>query len=256
MPNANPALPPFDLFSVEHALTILVIVTAWVAIIFQGRRRGSEAAARGARVLAVVLVAYKLVETWAWYAIIDYPPLGLLPLHVCGILFFVSAWALWTRRQTAYELSYFWTFAGTSHSLVTPDVAVGFPTFPYFAFFTSHGLLLLAALYGTLVLRMRPGRGSVWRAFAAINLFAIFVGLVNLALGTNYMFLMEKPQASTLMDYLGAWPWYLLSLEVLALVSFGLWYLPFWLGDRRLRAADAGRISDREAAPGSPPPGA
>ncbi len=237
MPTADLALPPFELFSGGHLLTLAVIVAAWVAVIFQGRRRDSEAARRGARALAVALVVYKVVETWAWYSLESYPALGLLPLHICGVLFLISAYTLWTGSQRSYELTYFWTFAGTSHSLITPDVGVGFPTFPYFAFFASHSLLLMAALYATLVLRMRPLPGSVLRAFVAINLYALFVGLVNLVLGTNYMFLMEKPQASTLMDYLGPWPWYVVSLELLALVSFGLWYLPFWIGDRRRRVS-------------------
>ncbi len=239
MPTADPALPPFELFSGGHLLTLGVIVTAWVAVIFQGRRRDSAAAQRGGRILAIVLLVYKVVDTWAWYTIVDYPPIGLLPLHICDVLFLVSAYTLWTGSQRSYELTYFWTFAGTSHSLITPDVAVGFPSFPYFAFFASHGLLLMAALYATLVLRMRPMPGSVLRAFVALNLYALFVGLVNLVLGTNYMFLMEKPEAATLMDYLGPWPWYLLSLELLALVSFCLWYLPFWIGDRCRRPSAA-----------------
>lgn len=233
------SLPPFELFGIEHLFTVGVIVAAWVAVIVRGRKNGSERAWRGARALAVILVGYHLVETWLRWALLEVPPSQVLPLHVCGILFYVSAYALWSGHQLAYEIAYFWTFAGTSHSLVTPDVPVGFPTLHYFSFFASHGLLLLAALYATLVMRMRPGRGSVWRALVAIHLFAATVFGANLLLGTNYMFLMAKPAASTLMDYLGPWPWYLLTLEVLAVASFALWYLPFWLRDRAA-GAEAG----------------
>lgn len=226
------SLPPFVLFSVEHGLTVAVIVAAWVAIILRGRNHDASRAHRGGRGLAVTLVAYHVIETWVRYVVLDLPLSQVLPLHVCGILFYISAYALWTRRQLAFEISYYWTFGGTAHSLITPDVPVGFPTLEYFSFFVSHGLLLLAALYLTLVLRLRPRPGSMWKALGAINLFAVLVGAINLVLGTNYMFLMAKPAASTLMDYLGPWPWYLLSLEGIAVVSFALWYLPFWLRER------------------------
>ena len=232
MPPASESLPPFVLFSGEHLVTLLVIVSVWVALVFRGRNHAAEAAVRGGRVLAVILVAYDLVETWIRWIVLDLPLSHVLPLHICGILFYVSAYTLWTRRPLAYEITYFWTFAGTSHSLITPDVATGFPTFRYFSFFISHGLLILAALYATFVLRLRPRPGSVWRALVAINLFAFGVGAANLVLDTNYMFLMAKPQASTLLDFLGPCPWSLLALEALALTSFTLWYLPFWLRDR------------------------
>lgn len=237
------SLPPFVLFSTEHMVTVAAIVGAWVAVIASARKNGRDAARRGGRSLAMLLVGYHVVETALRHIILDLPVSEVLPLHVCGILFYVSAYALWTERLLAYEISYFWTFAGTAHSLVTPDVPVGFPTLQYFSFFASHGLLLLAALYATMVLRMRPRAGSVWRALVAINLFAVFVGLANLMLGTNYMFLMAKPATATLMDFLGPWPWYLLALEGIAVVSFGLWYLPFWLRARAGTADGSGRAA-------------
>jgi uncharacterized membrane protein YwaF len=42
------------------------------------------------------------------------------------------------------------------------------------------------------------------------------------------------------MDFLGPWPWYVLSLAGLALVSSLIYYLPFLIGD--LVAARSGPI--------------
>jgi hypothetical integral membrane protein (TIGR02206 family) len=53
------------------------------------------------------------------------------------------------------------------------------------------------------------------------------VGIFNLAFGTNYMFLCEKPSGTTLLDAMGPWPWYLLAGEVLAAALFWLMWLPW-----------------------------
>jgi uncharacterized membrane protein YwaF len=41
----------------------------------------------------------------------------------------------------------------------------------------------------------------------------IFVGLVNWAIGSNYMFIARKPDTPSLIDVLGPWPLYIIWLE-------------------------------------------
>jgi len=41
------------------------------------------------------------------------------------------------------------------------------------------------------------------------------------------MFLMEKPMGGSILDFLGPWPWYLLSLEFVGLLMLLLCYAPF-----------------------------
>jgi uncharacterized membrane protein YwaF len=58
-------------------------------------------------------------------------------------------------------------------------------------------------------------------------------GSGNALSGGNYMLLAERPETASLLDYMGAWPWYILGAALLALAMFALLDIPF----RRRRAA-------------------
>jgi uncharacterized membrane protein YwaF len=45
------------------------------------------------------------------------------------------------------------------------------------------------------------------------------------------MYVSRKPEFATAIDYMGPWPWYILGLELLGLLSFVLIYLPFAVRD-------------------------
>ena len=113
-------------------------------------------------------------------------------------------------------------------------------------------------MWGVLVFRQRPEPRSILRAWIALNLLAGVAALVNWALGTNYLYLGGKPAGASLLDWLGPWPWYLLSVEALALFSFALWYLPFARRRAEARAADGATpaLGARRSARrrGRPPP--
>jgi hypothetical integral membrane protein (TIGR02206 family) len=155
----------------------------------------------------------------------------LLPLEICNLMVLVSVFTLLTKSQPGYEFIYLLGIPAASQVLITPALGpYGFPHILFFQIFISHGGIVLAALYLTLVEGMRPRAWRVvWRVAFWTTLYAGVVFFLNGLLGSNYLFLASKPPAATLLDYLGPWPWYILSIVVIGLALAILMYLPFHL---------------------------
>ena len=81
-----------------------------------------------------------------------------MPLHVCGITVFAAVITLVFRRQTAYEIAYFWGLVGATNAVVTPQLEFGYPQYRFFQYFIAHGGIVAAALFATWGLGMRPTR--------------------------------------------------------------------------------------------------
>lgn len=214
---------PFHPFGLLHLVTVLVVVGVIALVAGLGRRAGMERAKVGGKVLGVVLLVYYAVEGWVRVTWLHMPPILLLPGELCNALFFVGAFALITDSKVAHEILFFWTFAGTIHSLITPTPLDGWPSVEYVRFFAGHGILVLAATYAVVALDVTVTRGSLLRAAIALQVWEGLVALVDYALDLNFMFLRRPPPSPTLFDALGPWPWYLVSLEGIALVSFAVW---------------------------------
>jgi hypothetical integral membrane protein (TIGR02206 family) len=151
-----------------------------------------------------------------------------LPLHLCGVSVLLAALMLYTKSFAIFELTYFWAMGGALQGLLTPDVdGWDFPHFRFITTFLSHGLIVTANLSMVFVLGMRPTFVSYLKSMAVVNAYAGAMLLYNRATGANYGFLCRKPDSPTLLDLLGPWPWYLLSLEAIALVLSFLFLVPF-----------------------------
>ncbi|ASN07447.1 TIGR02206 family membrane protein [Virgibacillus necropolis] len=150
-----------------------------------------------------------------------------LPLQLCSISLYLSIFMLITKKYALFEITFFLGIGGAIQALLTPELFYDFPHFRYFHFFIAHISIVLASVYMIFVLKYKPTFKSVWKSILGLNLIAFFVFFVNKATGGNYMFLSRKPSNPSLIDYLGDYPWYIFSLELIALITFFILYLPF-----------------------------
>jgi hypothetical integral membrane protein (TIGR02206 family) len=227
-------LPPFVPFGLAHLGTLASVGLLAVALVALVRAR--PALGRPVRLALaagiVVLVAFELSvgarEGWlGWTA--------LLPLELCDAALVLAVVTLVAPRRAAAEVVYFWAGSGTLLAMLTPELPWSFPRWEFVVFFGLHGLVLVAALVLVFGLGFRPRPGAPFRVFGITAGWAAIVGLVDLALGTNYMYLRHKPIVPTPLDWMGPWPVYIGVGAAVALVLFLVLALPFrreWQAER------------------------
>jgi hypothetical integral membrane protein (TIGR02206 family) len=227
---------PFKLFGPSHWAVLAATAAVTAGLVLLARRGGGGRAARGLAwgLAGLLLLAEAAHMTLAVHA----DPASLkdhLPFQLCDWVIFATCAALLLRRQVAYELAYFWGLSGTLQALLTPDLRDDFPSPHFVSFQTLHAGVVVAVLYLTLGLGMRPRWRSIPRVWLCLQVYAVVTALLDWLLDSNYGYLRGKPAQASLYDYLGPWPYYLLSLEALSLLLFLICYAPFALLDRLRR---------------------
>ncbi len=155
-----------------------------------------------------------------------------LPLQMCGVSAILAGVVMFTDNQWVYEFLWYWGIPGAFHSLLTPEFTSGKEGFLFMEYYLSHGGIIGAALFATIVLRRRPRKDSWWKVFLWSQLILPVIGGVNWLLDANYMYLCVKPIVNNPF-IIGEWPWYILGLEVAGLLHFLVVYLPFGIQYRR-----------------------
>ena len=226
--------PPFQLFSPTHFVAIGLVLGC--CLVLAALLANASVHPQRRELLRHSIAVFSLLnligwQIWQWQVGI-WTPAYALPLHVCTFSNLLCAIMLWSRSYRIFEIQYFWATAGVTQALLTPDIGrFGFPHFVFLIFFTSHGIILAAVAFMLVAERMRPTWSSLGRATVVTIGFLAAIGVVNWLTGGNYMFIAHKPEFSSLIDLLGPWPWYILSMIAVGIVAFVVVYAPFALHD-------------------------
>ena len=218
---------PFVLFGISHLLLFVwVFLFGWLVI-----RAGMKADEKRRNQLRWFLIALFLiweVEWQAWHIITDTWSLQKkLPLHMCSIMIWISIWGLLTRKPFVMALMYFFGIAGAIQAIITPDAIYAFPHFRFMNTWFSHSLLVTAGFWVVFVEGYRPTLKDLRNCFIAVHVFALPVYLLNVTIGSSYLYLGKKPETASLMDFFPEWPWYFFILQGLLLIIMIGMYLPF-----------------------------
>ena len=214
----------FVRFGFEHNIWLLFGTIILCIMIYFGRRMSHKNQ-------QIIGLSHALVTTgiWALMNVVIYQYNGLmwsslLPFHVCYFFNLVLPFMHSKRSFPIFEIAYFWVLAGCIQGLVTPDLDESFPHYFNIRYFVVHLGLVMSVLYATIVYRFRPTWKGIVRAMLVGNLYMCFAHLVNLSLGTNFMYV-EKAPPNTILDLFGEH--YLFWAELAATFLFCILMLPF-----------------------------
>ncbi|PGZ97159.1 TIGR02206 family membrane protein [Bacillus pseudomycoides] len=157
-----------------------------------------------------------------------------LPFELCTISLFLASIMIVTKSYKLYEIVFFTGILGASQAILTPNLQYAFPHFRFIEYFIAHALLILAPLFMTWVEGYRPTFQSIKRTMLFLNALLPIILFVNYKTGGNYMFLAHKPETASLLDMLGPYPYYIISLEIVAFISCFILYMPFHRSGSRM----------------------
>jgi hypothetical integral membrane protein (TIGR02206 family) len=209
--------PGFSAFGPDHIavlagtlflIAVIIISSPWI------RELRDDRVFRG--FLAGLIVANEIMS-WTYHA--SRGEWGI-PLQLCDIEMFLMAYALLGKSLRVKQLAFLWGLAGSSQAIITPDLYAPFPTYPWIQFFLGHVGIVIAAVYLAAREDLYFKICSSIQAWIVINIYVVAAGLINFFLGTNLGYLARKPEHESLISLLGPWPYYIISLDIIAAVLF------------------------------------
>jgi hypothetical integral membrane protein (TIGR02206 family) len=227
----------FQHWSATHILIVVATFVLAGILIFIGRRNAARTfpVSIGKIIGGILLLNYACyvcyrIHSGLWMVRYD------LPMELCNWAALATMFAFFLQNRTLAELAYFWVMAGSINGVISPDLAVSFPHPYFFIFFIAHSGLVIGSLYLVFGLKYYPRPGAIRRVFIISQIYLATAFVINYVLGGNYGYTMAKPGSASLFDYLGPWPYYLISLEGIALFLYGVLYLPFFFWHRHVRS--------------------
>ncbi|MGG4488008.1 TIGR02206 family membrane protein [Metabacillus idriensis] len=219
---------PFSAFSAVHFSSIfLLLLTLWLLFLFrkkllnENRNKAARWILAGTGFIFELSYHLWLILNGTWNAAYT------LPLELCSISLFLCFILLFTKSRRVFEVVYFTGLAGAFFALLTPELNYNFPHLRFLHFFVTHSVIILTCFFFVCVEKYKVTFRSVLKTMGFLNAAAVIIFFINQTAGGNYMFLSRKPVNPTPLDFLGPYPWYLLSLEIVAFLSFLLLFFPF-----------------------------
>jgi hypothetical integral membrane protein (TIGR02206 family) len=223
----------FKPFGIAHLTVILLTVGLPFLLALIVRRTKSRFLERS---IALTISALLLVNYVAYLIVArQFGVTGWqrsLPLQLCDWAMFVIIVALWTGNRRWLEIAYFWGIGGTLQAIITPNLRYGFPDLRFISFFVAHSGIIIGIVFLMLIYGFRPRPIGILRTFAWTEVYFVIAFTVDLLTGENYGFLLHKPEAASLLDFLSdSRPIYLLEFHGLAFLFFCALYAPFAIVD-------------------------
>lgn len=218
----------FTTFGFQHLVMISLTIVLSIALPLVAKRFMTEQQQLLInRIMIVIIFGWTMLYIFIKIGLGDFDYKDTLPLDICNVIALLLPLFMWTPDFKAHQILYYWILAGTLQGVLTPHLDNGFPNYTFFKFWVLHAGLVIYTIYITVVFGFFPTLKGIWHAFLALQVYIVFILIVNYILKSNYFYILEKPPSPNLLDYFPPWPWYILVCNALISGLFFLLYLPF-----------------------------
>lgn len=230
----------FKYFSLAHFIPLIILgLIIFLIIKFKDKIKKYKHEDNIRLTLAFLCILTEMAYFWRLVGVqsLNPNPTDHLPITMCGWGVIFSGFLIITKRQTLFDITYFWLFSGTLFALITPTVITtcGPTRFRYYQFWLEHSLGYIVIFYMMFVHDMRPNIKSIFKSLAALLVLAVIAIYVNHALpGANYLFVAMPEDAPSFLDFLPTN--YALRLFIMGLIIttlFFISYLPWFITDKK-----------------------
>ena len=234
----------FSIFTLPHFLPIAVMIAVIFLIRNNAEALRSWKHEENLRyVLAFALIIADMSYYWRLVGVpaLQPGPVENLPIGVCGWAAIFCSYMVIGKKQTLFDITYFWLLSGSLFALLTPTVltTTGPTRFRYYQFWADHTLGYVAIFYMIFVHGMRPNVKSMFKSYAALVVMALIAYNVNVMIpGANYLYMARPESAPSVLDILP--PHFGLRLTIMvAVITLMYWlaYLPWYLKDKKAAAS-------------------
>ena len=208
----------FQVFSMEHIISILVIILVFIAFLRFNKVLGINDKSRSFLfVLAFIMISLDLSEDLVRVFTGFYSIRKDLPLQLCSIGVYLAAFTLVSRKKIFFDLIFYWGFVGATNAILTPDGNLFELRIFFFYSQAYHAALIFAVLWLMIKYDMRMRYGSILKVVISTNIIVGLLSILNYALDSNYMFLRQIPD-SVSPFLMGEWPVYIIMVQVFSII--------------------------------------
>lgn len=223
----------FSFLSIQHVVTLIIFfATCFVFVFFRNNLKPYQPFIKWTLFITLLVCE---ISFHLWLILTHQWEVDDLPLQLCSLSTFLSLYLFLKSSPKVFHLLYFIGLLPPILSMVTPDIVYQFPHFRFLKYFLHHSAIPLAVIYFIQFEGYRVPRKAVITSFLTVNIIAVPIFFLNILLDTNFFFLANPSESTTILSFFGSGVMYYINLEIAALIVFIVTYLPIrFLQNRKL----------------------
>ena len=174
-----------------------------------------------------------ILETISWLVIINEVAFQLnmiyydiwsyrtsLPLEMCYIsALLIPAYIRLRHSRTLQNWFFFAGFGGSSFAFINTNLSEMNQIYIPIHYFFAHGLVIFV-MFSLVIDGYRPRWVDYFNAIKWTSILVISIIIINLILGSNYMFTFEKPSGVNFTLLMPEWPYYFIFMLLIGLMFY------------------------------------